>query len=181
LLDKHRDILEKVREEQEQFRPNDEVVTHNILDQMAYTSMVVKEILRYRPPAIMVPHEAKEDFDIDGVNVPKGTIIMPSIFSATNQGFSEPEKFYPDRFNNENQEHIKYSNNYLVFGAGAHSCIGREYAINQLKVFISLFASNVDVKRRLTPKSEDVVLGPTTYPADGCLITLCPKRYVKDQ
>jgi len=179
LLDQHRDVLEKVRSEQKQIRPNDEPITHDLLDKMTYTSMVVKEILRYRPPAIMVPHQTKQEFEIDSFRVPKGVYLMASIFSAVNQGFSEPEKFKPERFDEENQEHVRFANNYLVFGAGPHSCAGKEYAINQLKVFISLFASNLDVKRRLTAKSDDIVLGPTTYPGDGCLITFSPCRYVE--
>jgi len=181
LLDQHRDVLEKVRSEQRQIRPNDEPITHDLLDKMTYTSMVVKEILRYRPPAIMVPHETKQEFEIDGLMIPKGVYLMASIFSAVNQGFSEPEKFKPERFNEENQEHVRFANNYLVFGTGPHSCAGKEYAINQLKVFVSLFASNLDVKRRLTAQSDDIVLGPTTYPGDGCLITFSPCRYVESK
>jgi len=180
LLDQNRHVLAKLREEQQRMRPDDEPITHDLLDNMPYTSMVVKEILRFRPPAIMVPHETKQEIDIDGSRIPKGAILMASIFSATNQGFVEPEKFNPERFNEENREHLKYAQNYLVFGTGPHSCIGREYAINQLKVFVSLFASNLDVKRRLTDKSEDIVLGPTTFPGDGCLITFSSCRYAEE-
>lgn len=172
LLDKHRDVLEKVRQEQLAIRPNDEPITHELLDKMTYTHQVVKEILRFRPPAIMVPHEAKTDFDIDGHKIPKGSLIMPSIMSAVNQGFTNPYEFNPDRFSETNREDVTYARNYLVFGAGPHSCIGREYAINQLKVFTALFASLLDVKRRVTDRSEELVMGPTTFPADGCPVVI---------
>jgi cytochrome P450 family 710 subfamily A protein len=44
----------------------------------------MKEVLRYRPPATMVPHIAIEDWKIDdeegGYTVKKGSVILPSIW-----------------------------------------------------------------------------------------------------
>jgi cytochrome P450 family 710 subfamily A protein len=48
-------------------------------------------------------------------------------------------------------------------------CIGREYAMNHLTAFVSLFAQRVDVRRILTPTSEDIVFLPTLFPADFCI------------
>ena len=46
----------QVHEEQAALRPDPEaVVTGEVLGQMTYTRQVVREILRYRPPAPMVP------------------------------------------------------------------------------------------------------------------------------
>ena len=46
----------QVREEQEALRPDPEaLVTAEVLGGMIYTRQVVREILRYRPPAPMVP------------------------------------------------------------------------------------------------------------------------------
>ena len=46
----------KVREEQAQLRPDPAVtITGDVLNQMTYSRQVVKEVLRYRPPASMVP------------------------------------------------------------------------------------------------------------------------------
>jgi cytochrome P450 family 710 subfamily A protein len=170
-MHKHQDVLAQVRAEQKAIRPNDEPITRDNLEKMTYLHQVVKEILRHRPPAIVVPHEAKTDFDIDGSLIPKGSIIMPSIMSAVNQGFTNPYEFNPDRFSEANREDVTYAKNYLVFGAGPHSCVGREYAINQLKVFTALCATSLEVDRRVTSRSEELVMGPTTFPADGCPVT----------
>lgn len=172
LLNEHQDVLHKIRQEQKHVRPNDEAIDHDNLDRMTYTHQVVKEILRYRPPAIMVPHEVKTSFDLDGVTLPQGSIIMPSIFSAVKQGFTHPNVFNPDRFSADNREDVTYAKNYLVFGAGPHSCIGREYAINQLKVFVALSSSQLNIERKLTEDSDGIVMGPTTFPADGCIIKI---------
>ena len=46
----------QVREEQEALRPDPKaLVTAEVLGGMTYTRQVVREILRYRPPAPMVP------------------------------------------------------------------------------------------------------------------------------
>ncbi|SNW62677.1 Cytochrome P450-like protein E-class [Orpheovirus IHUMI-LCC2] len=172
LLNEYPEVLEKIKEEQRNIRPNNEEITHELLDKMIYTGQVVKEILRYRPPAIMVPHKAKDNIEIGGIVVPKDSIIMPSIFSATEQGFSNGKVFNPDRFNEENLEHVKYASNYLVFGAGPHSCIGKEYAVNQLKIFVALLGSRINIKRIMTDKSDHTILGPTSFPSDGCQVII---------
>lgn len=46
----------QVRQEQYKLRPNlSATITGSLLSEMTYTRQVVKEVLRYRPPAPMVP------------------------------------------------------------------------------------------------------------------------------
>lgn len=70
------DVLDKIREENLRVRGGDrnKSVTMDILDEMVYTRGAVKELLRYRPPVLMVPYLAKKAFPItDTYTVPKGT------------------------------------------------------------------------------------------------------------
>ena len=48
------------------------------------------------------------------------------------QGFTDPERFDPDRFNEARKEDSRFKRNLLTFGFGPHACVGREYAINHL-------------------------------------------------
>lgn len=60
---------------------------------------VVKEVLRFRPPAPMVPQVAKRPFRLtDDYVAPKGAFIIPDIVSACHQGFTDAKEFDPDRF-----------------------------------------------------------------------------------
>ena len=53
---------------------------------MKYTRQVVKEILRYRPPAPMVPQMAQKPFKMtEDYTAPAGTMIVPSVWSACMQ------------------------------------------------------------------------------------------------
>ena len=49
-------LLRQVREEQRKLRPDlNAPITGEVLNEMGYTRQVVKEVLRFRPPAPMVP------------------------------------------------------------------------------------------------------------------------------
>lgn len=56
----HPEVLEKVREEQYRVRGNDleRPLTLDMLDDMVYTRATIKEVLRFRPPVIMVRSHA---------------------------------------------------------------------------------------------------------------------------
>ncbi len=69
-----------------------------IAEQLVYTRAVIKEILRIRPPAPLVPQMAVADVRLtDDYTVPKGTIVVPSLLAVCLQVFPDAEKFDPDR------------------------------------------------------------------------------------
>lgn len=80
-------MLERVREEQRRLRPDPSArVTGEVLGEMAYTRQVVKEILRYRAPAPMVPQMAYADYPLtDEYAIRRGTLVFPSINAANMQ------------------------------------------------------------------------------------------------
>lgn len=176
LVADHPEVLKKVREEQSKVRPNNEPLTYELLSQMHYTHQVVKEILRFRPPATMVPHIAIEDWNIEdeegSYTVKKGSVILPSIWCASFEGYTDPYTFDPERFNEERAEHIKNSKSWLVFGAGSHLCLGKEYAMNHLSAFVAVLATNYEFEHIRTSKSDTLVLLPTICPADDCILKI---------
>eukprot|EP01120_Amphizonella_sp_Union-15-10_P015748 TRINITY_DN8153_c0_g1_i1.p1 TRINITY_DN8153_c0_g1~~TRINITY_DN8153_c0_g1_i1.p1 ORF type:complete len:488 (-),score=68.55 TRINITY_DN8153_c0_g1_i1:37-1500(-) len=177
LLHQHPEVIVKVREEQDRLRPNDEPLNYDLLcTKMMYTRQVVKEVLRFRAPATLVPHIATKDAKIPGENfiVPKGTIVFPSVWCSHFQGYSDPFKFDPDRFGSERGEDVKYAKHFLAFGKGSHYCLGKDYAMNHLTAFIGLLSSNYDWTRKFTESSDKIVYGPTIYPSD-CLINIGPR------
>eukprot|EP01137_Pigoraptor_chileana_P000711 Opistho-2@37321 len=140
---------------------------------MVYTRQVVKEILRFRPPATMVPHIAVKDCPISNdYSVPEGTIVLPSIWASHFQNFTDAQKFDPERFSPERREDVTYAKNFLAFGAGPHMCLGREYAMNHIMAFVGLWATKIDAKRIRSPGCDDIIFLPTIYPADGCVIEI---------
>jgi C-22 sterol desaturase len=88
------DILDKVREENLNNRNGDRdaPLSMLLLESMTYTRAVVKEILRYRPPVLMVPYLVKKDFPVtDDYVVPKGMLFhfptMTSLIASRRYGY----------------------------------------------------------------------------------------------
>ncbi|KAH8659081.1 cytochrome P450, partial [Tricladium varicosporioides] len=80
------DVLDKIREENLRVRGGnrDMPVDMDLMDSMVYTRGAVKELLRYRPPVIMVPYLAKKAFPItDTYTVPKGRFFFVSLLNIT--------------------------------------------------------------------------------------------------
>ncbi|KAI3843082.1 hypothetical protein MKX03_018337 [Papaver bracteatum] len=175
LLAQNPEILLKVRTEVSQLWSPEcgRLITAEILREMKYTEAVSKEVMRYRAPATLVPHIAGNDFQLtESYTIPKGTIVFPSIFESSFQGFTEPEQFDPDRFSENRREDEVYKRNFLVFGAGAHQCIGQRYAVNHLMLFIAMFSTVFDFKRFRTYGCDEIAYVPTICPKDDCLVNL---------
>ncbi|XP_052180052.1 cytochrome P450 710A11-like [Diospyros lotus] len=175
LLDAHPDVLAKVRREVAGiWSPESNTpIGPEQLREMKYTEAVAREVLRIRAPATLVPHIAGEDFPLtESYTVPKGAIVFPSVYESSFQGFVEPFRFDPDRFMEERQEDRLYKKNFLVFGAGAHQCVGQRYAINHLVLFIAMFASVLDFGRQRTDGCDEIAYVPTICPKDDCRVFL---------
>ena len=175
LTESQPEVLAKLREERARLRHDDILApfTPESLREMKYTEMVVKEVLRYRPPATLVPHIASTDIALtDTYIIPKGTIVFPSLLESSFQGFTNAYEFDPERFSEDRKEDLVYKKNWLLFGAGAHQCLGQRYAINQLTLFVSLFSTLVDFKRVRTPGCDDLLYTPTIAPKDEGLMHL---------
>ncbi|KAI9127374.1 hypothetical protein K1719_001933 [Acacia pycnantha] len=175
LLDSHPDVLSKVRKEIAGIwtPESNTLITAEQLREMKYTQAVAREVVRYRPPATLVPHVAGEDFPLtESYTIPKGCIVFPSAFDSSFQGFTNPDRFDPDRFSEERLEDQVFKRNFLAFGAGSHQCLGQRYALNHLVLFIALFVSLIDFKRHRSDGCDEIVYMPTICPKDDCKVYL---------
>lgn len=168
------EVRARVQAEQRKFRPNREPITLDLLSEMKYTWQVMREILRHYPPATMVPHIANQPVKLGDYDVPTGSLIIPSIYSACHQGYSNPDTFDPDRYSPERGEDKLYDKDYfMTFGTGPHYCMGRQYAMHHLSLFLSILASDVEMEREWNTLAKEckMLYAPTIYPADECRLT----------
>ncbi|EPY16715.1 hypothetical protein STCU_11042 [Strigomonas culicis] len=100
-------------------------------------------------------------------------MIIPSLVACCREGFSNPDHYDPDRMGPERQEDRKFAKQFIPFGVGPHRCVGYNYAINHLTVFLALISHHVEWSRTRTPDSDKVLYLPTLYPHD----CLCTWRY----
>lgn len=161
------EILDQVRAENLAVRDGDRNVrfTMDILEKMPYTRAVIKEVLRYRPPVIMVPYVVKKDFPVTPTyTVPKGSMVVPSVWPALHdpEVYPEPEFFNPDRWITGDAE--KAAKNWLVFGTGPHYCLGQTYAQLNLMAMIGKASMHLNWEHHITPLSEDIKVFATIFP-----------------
>ncbi|CAL3969831.1 hypothetical protein PZA11_007599 [Diplocarpon coronariae] len=169
------DVLDKIREENLRVRGGDrnKPVTMDILDEMVYTRAAVKELLRYRPPVLMVPYLVKKPFPItDTYTVPKGAMIIPTTYPALRdpEVYENPDVYDPDRYVTGDAE-VKGAKNFLVFGTGPHYCLGQVYAQLNLALMVGKAAMHLDWVHHPTPLSEEIKVFATIFPMDDCPLT----------
>lgn len=166
------DVMEKVREEQLRLRHGDfnRPLDFDLTESMEYTRMVVKEALRYRPPVTMVPYQVKKSFPITpDYTIPKGAMVVPTLYPALHdpEVYENPEEFIPERWvagSKASQAH----KNWLVFGTGAHVCLGQHYVMMHLTGMMGKAALLYNWKHKITEKSEDIRVFATIFPDDDC-------------
>lgn len=162
------DILDRVREENLKVRNGDPKapVTLEQLESMAYSRAVVRELLRYRPPVLMVPYVVKKAFPItDTYTVPKGGMVIATTYMALRdpEVYERPDEFDPERYYTGDAE-VKGAKNYLVFGTGPHYCLGQHYAQMNLVLMLGKASLLMDWKHYPTPKSEEIEVFATIFP-----------------
>ncbi|KAF2073194.1 hypothetical protein CYY_005476 [Polysphondylium violaceum] len=101
-----------------------------------YFNAVLKEVMRLKPSlALSIPREVTEDITINDVFYPKGTIVIPNIYSINRSAeyWENPLQFDPDRFlDNE------FNQAFIPFSLGERSCLGLNFA-NQ--TFYTIYAN----------------------------------------
>lgn len=80
------------------------------------------------------------------LHIQKGQIIWIPIYCIHRDPlfYPEPEKFDPERFNDNNKHQIK-SSTYLPFGAGPRNCIGSRFGLTECKIFFYHILSNFEL------------------------------------
>ncbi|XP_040430792.1 cytochrome P450 3A9-like [Cygnus olor] len=133
----HPDVQQKLVDEIDTILPNKAPLTYETVMQLEYLDMTMNETLRLYPLGGRLERVCKKDAEINGVTIPKGTVVMipPYILHRNPEHWPNAEEFRPERFSKENKDAIDpYT--YLPFGAGPRNCIGMRFALLSLKVAI---------------------------------------------
>lgn len=175
------DVLDRVRDENLKVRNGDIHKELNLeqLESLTYTRAVVKELLRYRPPVIMVPYEVKKEFPVtETYSVPKGAMCVAGVYPALRdpEVYPNPNVFDPERYYSGDAE-TRGAKNFLVFGTGPHYCLGQHYVQVNLALLLGRAALELDWKHHPTPLSEQIKVFATLFPMDDCMLTFKEREW----
>nr|XP_042125919.1 cytochrome P450 3A4-like isoform X2 [Peromyscus maniculatus bairdii] len=100
LLAIYPNVQKKLQHEIDAVLPNKAPATYEALVKMEYLDMVVNESMRLYPVATRVNRLSKKDVEINGVLIPKGTVVVIPIFVLHRDPkyWPDPEEFHPERF-----------------------------------------------------------------------------------
>ncbi|KAL3834720.1 hypothetical protein ACJIZ3_009456 [Penstemon smallii] len=123
------------------------------LHKLKTVTMVIQEVLRLYPPAAFVSREALQDTQIGHIVVPKGVCLwtlIPTLHRDLNVWGPDVNEFNPERFANGISNACKVPQVYIPFGLGPRLCLGRNFALIQLKIVVAVIVSKFSFS--LSPK-----------------------------
>ncbi|XP_055531477.1 probable cytochrome P450 6d5 [Wyeomyia smithii] len=162
-LAKNPHVQEKVHAEIDRIlAKNQGKLTYNTLTEMKYLEGCIDETLRMYPSLPFLNRECNKAYKLPGTDhtIPKGTPVIIPIMGIHRDPdlFPEPEKFIPERFQDEQ---LYTSDAYLPFGIGPRICIGMRMGKVQTKVGLAMLLSKFNF--RLTDekqKNQELQLDP---------------------
>lgn len=121
--------------------------TFSDLPNLPYTSQIVKETLRLYPPAWFIFRQAVEPVALDNETIPAGSILFLFPYAVQRDGrwFSEPEKFYPERWAGELEQSLP-KGSYFPFGLGPRICIGNGFAQMEAQLLLATIAQQYQLE-----------------------------------
>jgi MFS family permease len=118
------------------------------IHQVPYVTQILEETLRLWPAAPAFTRRPYEDTVIgDKFRLGKdsGTVVLVGMLHRDKQVWGEnPEAFDPDRFSPENRAKIP-PNAYKPFGTGQRACIGRQFALQEATLVLSMLLQRFEL------------------------------------
>ena len=125
------------------------------VEALAYTRMIMDEVLRLYSPVATMARDAVEDDEVGGYHVPGGSIvtISPYVTHRHPEFWARPHDFYPEHFEPQAVEaRPRYA--YYPFGAGPRVCLGKHFALLEAALVLA------EVGQRFRPRlASDEVVG----------------------
>jgi len=115
-------------------------------------SAVIRETLRTYNIVPRTNHMVVKDTQLDEYNIPAGTYILMNYAGISHDPkyFENPYEFNPDRWLKDNPNEffedqktdVKLRNYDVTFSAGAHSCLGRNLGLLELRVLCAFIINH---------------------------------------
>ncbi|XP_071832486.1 cholesterol 24-hydroxylase-like [Apostichopus japonicus] len=178
IVGRHPDIYKKLQEEVDAVIGDNDSITYENTCKLEYMNLVLKEVLRWAPPAAGVQRRVDRDFVVNGYKIPAGARVGLNHYALgrDERFWDNPEKFDPERFREENNRRL-YA--YFPFSLGPRVCIGQHFAMIEAKVIIAKLLQKFDFT--LVPGVELEYLAEVTLkPKHRTPLYLTPRKTSRD-
>lgn len=144
-------LFEEVREKQDELDGVQMGISYEEIRDLKYLDMVVSEALRKWPPAAVTDRVCTKDLEYTDEDLELHFKIGDNLwipiyaFHRDPRYFPEPERFYPERFSEDNRETMAHADAYMPFGLGPRSCIANRFALMEVKTLIYFVVLNFEL------------------------------------
>ncbi|CAI0429791.1 unnamed protein product [Linum tenue] len=124
------------------------IIDQATLDELQYMKLVVKETLRLHHPPLAGPREARETMVIGGYQIPaKSRVVINSwALGRDPRYWTEPDKFYPERFLDSPIDYKGSNFELIPFGAGRRICPGLQFGVTLVNLALANLLYHFDWK-----------------------------------
>ncbi|XP_075154539.1 putative cytochrome P450 28a5 [Haematobia irritans] len=138
-----------------------------IISDMEYLDACVHETIRLFPPTTFMTKSCTKPIEMLNkkghiLKIETGTKIILPIHATMNncEYFPNPEKFQPERFLNGGLKRYRNKGLYLSFSDGPRNCLGKHFALIQIKVALVEIVRNYEITINARTRSDNK-LSPT--------------------
>ncbi|WP_190012596.1 cytochrome P450 [Streptomyces lucensis] len=130
---------------------------------------VINEGMRLFPPSPTIPRQVRKDTLIGSSQVPGGAFVMLNVAAIHRDPavWERPDEFLPERFANG----VPGKGRFLPFGAGAHMCIGKGFAMMEMSMLLAGILDRFEISQRDSAGPEPKAM-LTLRPRAGFALTL---------
>lgn len=117
---------------------------------LPYTECALYEVFRYSSIApLALPHATTKDVTFRGYHIPKGTCVMPNIYSMhfDKKLWGDPENFRPEHFMDETGTMRQHPDGFLPFSTGRRVCLGESVAKAELFLIFTWLFQNFTFRK----------------------------------
>jgi cytochrome P450 len=139
-------------------------VDETCIDELKYLKAIIKEVLRMHPPGpLLIPRECGQDCEIDGYHIPvKSKVIINAwAIGMDPKNWTEPERFYPERFIESCVDYRGNNFEFVPFGSGRRMCPGITFGMVNVEYPLALLMYYFDWKLPNGLKNEDLDMSET--------------------
>lgn len=137
---KRPEIFKKATEELDRVIGRERWVSEKDIANLPYIDAIAKETMRLHPVApMLVPRMAREDCNINGYDIPKGTRILVLVWTIGRDPkiWDAPEEFRPERFLEHDFDVKGQSFELLPFGSGRRMCPGYSLGLKVIQASLA--------------------------------------------
>ncbi|OQR78005.1 cytochrome P450 4V2-like [Tropilaelaps mercedesae] len=162
-------------------------ITTDHLKEFEYLNACLLEAMRLFPPVPLIGRHLTKDVTVKGGNatintcykIPAGVQVFTSIFHLHRDPlyFPEPDKFWPERFLNQDSPHRQNPFAYVPFAAGPRNCAGSKYATMTSKVILAHMLRNFTFRSTRPIERLKLCFGIVTRSKGDLRVQIRPLHY----